>query len=101
MQNRKFPVIDAVATGENIRQLRKAKGMSVRDLQKWFNFDEPRAIYKWQSGKSLPSLDNLYALSAVLETSMDKIIVPVGAQKNNAGLQEISCKPAVSFSDAA
>ena len=41
-----FPVIDLVATGENIARLRKARGLTVRDLQQWFGFEEPQAIYK-------------------------------------------------------
>lgn len=70
-----FPVIDPVATGENIRRLRRERGLTVRDLQAFFGFEEPQAIYKWQRGKSLPSVDNLYALSVILDVSMDDIIV--------------------------
>ena len=54
MYQTKFPVIDLVATGENILRLRKQRDLSVRDLQKYFGFEEPQAIYKWQKGKSLP-----------------------------------------------
>ena len=70
-----YPVIDPVATGHNIRQLREARGLSVRDLQTYFGFEEPRAIYKWQSGQTLPSVDNLYALGALLEVPMEAILV--------------------------
>ena len=70
-----FPVIDMVATGENIARLRKARGLTVRDLQDWFGFEEPQAIYKWQRGQSLPSVDNLYALGALLDVTMDEILV--------------------------
>ncbi|MBR0481624.1 MAG: helix-turn-helix transcriptional regulator [Firmicutes bacterium] len=71
-----FPVIDMAATGSNIKRLRLEKGMSVRQLQSYFGFDEPRAIYKWQRGESLPSVDNLYALGALLEVPMEQILVP-------------------------
>lgn len=70
-----FPVIDPIATGRNILRLRREKGLSVRQVQAWFNFEEPRAIYKWQSGQSLPSVDNLYALSVLLQVPMGEIIV--------------------------
>ena len=43
-----FPVIDPIATGKNILSLRKEKGLTVRDLQKFFGFEEPQAIYRWQ-----------------------------------------------------
>ncbi len=75
MQQTVFPVIDPVATGENIARLRKARGLTVRDLQTYFGFEEPQAIYKWQWGKSLPTVDNLYALSVLLDVPMDEILV--------------------------
>lgn len=87
-----FPVIDLVATGENILRLRKEKGLSVRDLQGYFGFEEPQAIYKWQKGKSLPTVDNLYALSALLDVPMDHILVPTCPKLNIVtGQQDSSC----------
>lgn len=82
MQHTIFPVIDPVATGENIARLRKERGLTVRDLQAYFGFEEPRAIYKWQHGTSLPTVDNLYALSALLDVTMDEILVPTRPKRN-------------------
>ena len=76
MSNVAFPVIDPVATGKNILSLRKEKGLTVRNLQEFFGFEEPQAIYRWQYGKTLPSVDNLYALSAILGVPMERILVP-------------------------
>ena len=72
-----YPVIDLVATGNNIRRLRMERGLTVRELQSYFGFEEPRAIYKWQKGESLPTVDNLYALGVLFEVPMDQILVPV------------------------
>lgn len=72
-----FPVIDLAATGRNIRRLREERGLTVRDLQAYFGFEEPQAIYKWQKGKSLPTVDNLYALAALLQVTVDDILVPL------------------------
>ena len=77
MANSVFPMIDPAATGRNILRLRRERGLSVRDLQEWFDFGEPRAIYKWQSGQTLPTIDNLYALSVLLNVPMDNIIVGI------------------------
>lgn len=77
-----FPVIDPAATGQNIVRLRIARGLSVRDLQTYFGFEEPQAIYKWQRGKSLPSVDNLFALGAILEVPLDEILVPAKPHLN-------------------
>lgn len=79
MHSKPFPVIDMVETGKNILRLREERGMTVRDLQAYFGFEEPQAIYKWQQGKSLPTVDNLYALGALLEVPMEKILVPANA----------------------
>ena len=75
MHGQPFPVIDPVATGKNIMRLRQQKGLTVRDMQGYFRFEEPRAIYKWQSGQSLPTVDNLLALSILLDVSMEDILV--------------------------
>ncbi len=94
MRQTNFPVIDPAATGANILRLRKARGLTVRDLQAYFGFEEPQAIYKWQSGKSLPSVDNLYALGALLEVPMEDILVPARQLHIAAsGQQDRSCCP--------
>lgn len=70
-----MPTIDMVATGRNIMRLREAAGLTVRDLQDIFGFATPQAIYKWQHGTAMPTIDNLVVLAAVLEVPMDEIIV--------------------------
>ena len=83
-----YPVIDLAATGNNIRRLRVERGLTVRDLQSYFGFEEPRAIYKWQKGETLPSVDNLYALGTLLDVPMDQILVPVAVQLHIVGEQQ-------------
>ena len=70
-----IPIIDMVKTGQNIIILRKKAGLSVRDLQAAFGFGTPQAIYKWQQGLALPTIDNLVALAALLDVAIDDIIV--------------------------
>lgn len=70
-----FPTIDLKATGENIVRLRKNRGLSVKELQQYFGFEQPQAIYKWQWGECLPSVDNLFALSRILDVPMQEILV--------------------------
>jgi transcriptional regulator with XRE-family HTH domain len=70
-----IPVIDVSATGQNIARLRAAAGLSVKDLQSVLGFANPQAIYKWQNGLCLPSLDNMVILAAALDVSVDEIIV--------------------------
>ncbi len=93
----RFPVIDPVATGKNIVRLRSERGLSVRDLQDYFGFEEPRAIYKWQRGQTLPSVDNLFALGAILQVSLDEILVPAEPHLNivSSERQAESCRSAL------
>ena len=70
-----LPVIDMIRTGQNIGRLRKQAGLSVRDLQDIFGFATPQAIYKWQQGAALPTIDNLVVLAAVLQVRVDDILV--------------------------
>ena len=95
MYTKRFPVIDPVATGANIVRLRRERGLTVRDLQSYFGFEEPQAIYKWQRGQSLPTVDNLYALGALLDVPMDEILVQSSPKLNIAasGQQAESCCP--------
>ncbi len=70
-----LPTIDMIRTGQNIARLRRQAGLSVRDLQDIFGFATPQAIYKWQQGVALPTIDNLVVLAAVLQVRMDDILV--------------------------
>ncbi len=70
-----LPVIDMIGTGQNIARLRKQAGLSVRDLQDVFGFATPQAIYKWQQGVALPTIDNLVVLATVLQVRLDDILV--------------------------
>ena len=74
-----FPTVDPVQTGANIVRLRKAAGLSVHDLQTAFGFNSPQAIYKWQNGAALPTVDNLVGLAALLRVHIDDILVVISA----------------------
>ena len=69
MERRKlprYPVIDAAATGRNLRRLRLEKGSSVKGLQEYLGLSCPQGVYQWQAGRSLPSVDKpLCGLAAV------------------------------------
>lgn len=75
-----IPTIDMVRTGQNINRLRKLAGVSVKDLQDVFGFATPQAIYKWQHGTALPTIDNLVVLAAVLGVRIDDILVMTDMQ---------------------
>ena len=69
-----YPVLDTKAAGERIRVLRQAHNMKVDDIARFMGFETGQAVYKWQRGESLPTVDNLYALSRLFHTSIDYIL---------------------------
>ena len=71
----RIPVIDMTATGINITRMRINAGLTVKDLQDIFGFSTPQAIYKWQRGTALPTVDNLVVLAAVFGVKIDDILI--------------------------
>ena len=67
--------VDMIRTGENIAKLRREKHLTVRELQDAFGFSTPQAIFKWQRGETLPSLDNLVILAEVFGVSIAEILM--------------------------
>lgn len=68
------PVINMAATAANIKSYRIRAGYSVRELQSVFNFSSPEAIYAWEKGKYLPTIDNMIVLAALYGVSVDEIV---------------------------
>lgn len=69
-----YPMIDMKRTGKRIHQLMKQNKLTVKQLQEYLGFSTQQAIYNWLNGKCLPSIDNLYTLSFILQTSIDGIV---------------------------
>ena len=71
---RNYPVIDMLQTGQNIKHIMLAKGLSVRDVQRFLDFSTPQGIYHWFDGRTMPTLDNIYALSELFQMPVDSIL---------------------------
>ena len=63
------PIYLSIQQEETGAQIRKLGAMG---------FENPQAVYKWISGKSLPSLDNFLILSRLLHASIEDILVVDG-----------------------
>lgn len=70
-----YLTIRQTETGKRIRQLLTERGYTVRDIQAAMGFENPQAVYKWLSGRCLPSLDNILILSKILHTNIEDILV--------------------------
>lgn len=69
-----IPIINLSETGSNIKRLRVNKGISVQSLSTIFGFNTPQAIYKWERGDCLPTIDNLVILARTLDVKVDDIL---------------------------
>ena len=74
--------------GDNIKFYRKKNQLTQDDIAEACNVTR-QAVSKWENGESLPTVDNLYALSRLLHTSVDDILI---------GEKEMDYEPALSFS---
>lgn len=79
-----YPVIDMNKTGQNIKQLRKERNISVSALQEYLGLGSTQAIYRWQKGDCLPTVDNLCALSHLFGISMDDILILKDSNKHSS-----------------
>ena len=71
----KTSIIDTVATGARIRNRMDEIGLTVQEMKGFFSFRFSQAIYKWLHGASLPTVDHLAILVAILGVSMDEIMI--------------------------
>ena len=69
-----IPVINKRETGWNIRILMDKYNLTVKDVQEYLGLGSQQSIYHWLNGISMPTIDNLYALSSLFGVSMDDIV---------------------------
>lgn len=81
-------IIDVEATGKNIRKLMDDRNLKVRDVQYVMGLESPRAIYKWLSGDTMPTVDHLVILADYLGVTLDDIIV---TQRTTGTVPAIVC----------
>lgn len=67
--------VDARMTGYNIRNLALERGMTAKDLQNACCLGSSQSVYYWFSGRNMPTIDNLVALSGVFGVGLDDIVI--------------------------
>ncbi len=72
--SQKYPTINKEETGNFLRELLMKKGISIKAVQEYLGLSCVQSIYHWLDGKTLPSIDNLYALSQLLQVPLDSLI---------------------------
>ncbi len=71
-----LPRIEMTETGKRIRTLRKERKIPIRKIEDIMGIS-CQAIYRWQRGDALPSIDNLVILADLFGVQIDDIIVTV------------------------
>lgn len=69
-----IPMIDKKETGIQLRKIMDQYGVSVKDVQKYLGLGSVQSVYHWLNGISMPTVDNLYALSELFQVSMDELV---------------------------
>ena len=69
-----FPTINLRETGINLRRIMDTRGLEVKDVQTYLNLSSMQSIYNWLNGLNMPTIDNLYALSQLLQVPIDEIV---------------------------
>ena len=70
-----YPVIDPVGTGTNIKLLIKNSGNTIAGVGRTLGIADMSTMYKWLRGDALPGIDNMLALSIILNVSINDILV--------------------------
>lgn len=69
------PRFDIVASGERMKQIRKQRNISVKQVMEYMGFESTQAVYKWEAGKCYPQADNLVALAILYNVSPMELLV--------------------------
>jgi len=70
-----YPSLDVKRTGRRLRYLCQLRGKTIGQLEQYMGLSSPRSIYRWFRGTTLPTVDNLYALSDFLGVGVDELLV--------------------------
>lgn len=69
-----YMILDTKLSAQRLHAAIKNSGYSVAELQKMLYLACPQPIYRWMHG-TIPSVDNLYRLSRILNVPMESLLV--------------------------
>ena len=78
-----YPVIDMKRTGSRIKGACQERGISAKEIKDFMKFSSAQSVYDWFHGKSMPSLDNFYALSRLLHMPMESLLCASDQEKED------------------
>ncbi len=87
---RNYTALNLYGTGQNIQSRMLQNGLTVRDIQKHLGLATPQSVYHWFHGRSLPTVDNLYALSELFHVPVDEMLC--GNRKESYTFKRCTCR---------
>ncbi len=69
-----YPRINKRETGIKLRKIMDEHGITVKDVQEYLKLGSVQSVYHWLNGLSMPTVDNLYALSEYFKLPIDDMI---------------------------
>ena len=69
------PHFDIVASGARMKEIRRQRNISVKQVMEYMGFESTQAVYKWEAGKCYPQADNLVALAILYNVSPMELLV--------------------------
>lgn len=66
-------------TGENIENMRRSSGLTVRQILDEIGLSSPNSFSKWIHGQSMPTIDNLVILASLFGVGIGDIVVTKAA----------------------
>lgn len=69
-----FPLINKRETGVNLRRIMDMRGVTPKDVQEYLGLGCVQSVYRWLDGINMPTIDNLYALSELLQVPIDALV---------------------------
>ncbi|MDE7417491.1 MAG: helix-turn-helix domain-containing protein [Lachnospiraceae bacterium] len=68
--------LDMQMTGKVLSDMIRKRGYTIAEIQRELKLSCPQPIYRWMNGQTMPSIDNLYKLSTILNVHMEDLVIP-------------------------
>lgn len=65
---------DPVKLGKNLKQCRLRNHLTIEDVRKYMHLGSKQAVYKWESGASIPPGDSMLALMELYHATVKDFV---------------------------
>ncbi len=80
-----FPEIDKREIGQRLKNILREKELTVKDVQEYLSLSCVQTVYRWMEGINIPCVDHLYALSVLMDISIDYLVTGEQRQEKGSG----------------